>query len=64
MKTHKNSFNEVLQVVDILKNHNRERRREKISKNAKKTLQEYRKGLAKRGTVDNLITDFRRFKNE
>ena len=45
MKFHKSLFFVILQIIDILKNCYRERRREEIRKNAKKTLQEYRKEL-------------------
>jgi hypothetical protein len=51
MKFHKSLFFVILQIIDILKNCYRERRREEICKNAEKTLQEYRKGLTKSGIL-------------
>jgi uncharacterized protein YeeX (DUF496 family) len=69
MESHKTSFNDVLEVVnrmsldeqsliiEILENRYRERRREDILRNARKTLQEYKKGLTKKGTVADLIKD-------
>ena len=69
MEARKSLINEVLQVIDnmsleqqsliidVLENRYREKRREEISKNAKQTLREYRKGLTKRGTVTDLIKD-------
>lgn len=69
MESHKTSFNDVLEVVnrmsldeqsliiEILENRYREGRREDILRNARKTLQEYEKGLAKKGTVADLIKD-------
>jgi hypothetical protein len=69
MALHKSTFNEVLQVIDnmplekqsliieILENRYREKRREEILRNSKQTLQEYKKGLTKIGTVADLIRD-------
>ena len=69
MESHKTSFNDVLEVVnrmsldeqsliiEILENRYRERRREEILRNAKKTFNEYKKGLTKKGTVADLIKD-------
>ena len=44
-------------IIDILKNRYREKRREDILKNAKRTLEEYRKGLASEGTVADLLEE-------
>jgi hypothetical protein len=69
MELHKSTFNEVLQVIDnmpleqqsliieILENRYREKRREEILRNSKQTLQEYKKGLTKRGSAADLIKD-------
>ncbi|HGJ67079.1 TPA: hypothetical protein ENS27_17095 [bacterium] len=69
MEARKSIINEVLQaidnmsleqqslIIDILENRYREKRREEIAKNAKQTLQEYKKGLTKKGTVTDLIKD-------
>jgi len=69
MESHKSVLNEVLQVIDnmplqqqsliikILENRYREKRRDEILKNYKQTLQEYKRGLTKRGSVADLIKD-------
>jgi hypothetical protein len=41
-------------VIEILKNRYREKRREEILENAKRTLEEYRIGSASKGTVADL----------
>ena len=44
-------------IIEILKNRNREKRREEILKNARQTLLEHRKGLTKRGGIEALLKD-------
>ena len=44
-------------IIEILKNRNREKRREEIFKNARQTLLEHRKGLTKRGGIEELLKD-------
>jgi hypothetical protein len=69
MGIHKLTFNEVLEsiedmpleeqsmIIEILENRYREKRREEILKNARKTLKEYKKGLTSQGTAADLIKD-------
>ena len=42
-------------ILEILKNRYREKRREEILRNAIQTMEEYRKGLTSRGTVEDLL---------
>ena len=44
-------------IIEILKNRYREKRREEILENAKKSLEEHRKGLTSKGTVADLLKD-------
>lgn len=44
-------------IIEILRNRYREKRREEILENAKKTLEEHRKGLTSKGTVADLIKE-------
>ena len=44
-------------IIEVLKNRNRERKREEIYKNARQTLDEYKKGLTSRGSVADLLRD-------
>lgn len=44
-------------IIEILKNRYREKRREEILENAKKTLEEHKKGLTSKGTVADLLKD-------
>jgi hypothetical protein len=44
-------------IIEILKNRNREKRRGEIFKNARQTLLEHRKGLTKRGGIEELLKD-------
>jgi hypothetical protein len=44
-------------IIEILKNRYREKRREEILENAKKSLEEHKKGLTSKGTVADLLKD-------
>jgi len=44
-------------IIEILRNRYREKRREEILNNAKRTLEEYRNGLASKGTVADLLRE-------
>jgi hypothetical protein len=44
-------------IIEILKNRYREKRREEILENAKKTLEEHKKGLTSKGTVADLLKE-------
>ena len=44
-------------IIEILKNRYREKRREEILENAKKSLEEHKKGLTSKGTVADLFKD-------
>jgi hypothetical protein len=69
MELNRSLFNEVLEMIDnmpleeqymiieIIENRYKEKMRDAILRNAQESLQEYKKGIAKRGTVDDLIKD-------
>ncbi|MEJ2093086.1 MAG: hypothetical protein P8X65_12925 [Syntrophobacterales bacterium] len=44
-------------VLNIAKKQHIERKREQILKDSRETMRAYKKGLAKKGTVDDLIKD-------
>ena len=44
-------------IIEILKNRYREKRREEILENAKKSLEEHKKGLTSKGTVADLLKE-------
>jgi len=44
-------------IIEVLRNRYREKRREEILENAKRTLEEHRKGLTSRGSVADLLID-------
>jgi len=44
-------------IIEILKNRNKEKRREEILKYARQTLLEHRNGFTKRGGVEELLKD-------
>jgi len=44
-------------LLNIVKQRHIERRREQILKDSRETMRTYRKGLAKKGTVDDLMKD-------
>ena len=51
------SLDEQELIIEILKNRYREKRREEILENAKKTAEEYEKGLTSKGTVADLLKE-------
>jgi len=44
-------------IIEVLRNRYREKRREEILENAKRTLEEHRKGLTSRGSVADLLKE-------
>lgn len=44
-------------IIEVLRNRNKEKRREEIFKNARQTLMEHKEGLTKRGCVEDLLKD-------
>ncbi len=44
-------------LINILKRRRIEKRREQILRDSRETMRAYKKGLAKRGTVDDLLKD-------
>ncbi len=54
------SLDEQEMVLNIARKQHLERKREQIFKDSQETLRAYKKGLAKKGTVDDLIRDLER----
>ena len=51
------SLDEQEMLVDILKKRNIEQKRLRVAREVKEAQREHKKGLTKRGTVENLIKD-------
>jgi DNA-binding NtrC family response regulator len=51
------SLDEQEMLINIVKKRHIERKREQILRDSRETLRAYKKGLAKRGTVDDLMKD-------
>jgi hypothetical protein len=51
------SLEEQEMLLTIIKQRHIERKREQILKDSRETMRAYKKGLAKRGTVDDLMRD-------
>jgi len=44
-------------IIELIKNRQREKRREEILRNAQQTLEEYKKGLTSKGSVTELVQE-------
>jgi len=51
------SLDEQEMLLNIIKQRHIERKREQILRDSRETVRAYKKGLAKRGTVDDLMRD-------
>ena len=51
------SLDEQDMLINIIKKRQIERKREQILRDSRETMRAYKKGLAKRGTVDDLLKD-------
>jgi DNA-binding NtrC family response regulator len=51
------SLDEQEMLINIVKKRHIERKREQILRDSRETMRAYKKGLAKRGTVDDLMKD-------
>ena len=51
------SLDEEEMLINIAKKRHIERKREQILRDSRETMRAYKKGLAKRGTVDDLLMD-------
>jgi hypothetical protein len=51
------SLDEQEMLINIIKQRHIERKREQILRDSRETLRAYKKGQAKRGTVDDLLKD-------
>jgi len=51
------SLDEQEMLINIVKKRHIERKREQILRDTRETLRAYKKGVAKRGTVDDLMKD-------
>jgi DNA-binding NtrC family response regulator len=51
------SLDEQEMLINIIKQRHIEKKREQILRDSRQTLRAYKKGLAKRGTVDDLMKD-------